>query len=273
MAFLSGNSVLASFRIAKEALKNSPYVENNVLEGEKFILLPDSEDSTSTSSSSSASSPPTFSSEVVAGSRLHDEVLFNSRQVSDWPPSTTHCTIGRVPTDVATFLARNQLPKPPHEFEGREVSIHMLIRLLLDRRLVSLVGVDGIGKSSLAIAAVNYLADRELFRDSIVFFRAKGLDSYRTFLLGFQNALLNSIVGEEMKAKKNQAGLESSSNSNSNDLFPEEELIFSCLASRAMLIVIDHIDDLLSSYQTQDFKLFLSRLFEMCPHIKILVVR
>jgi hypothetical protein len=41
VAFLSGKTVKASFAIAKEALKASPYVPNSLLEGPKFVLLPD----------------------------------------------------------------------------------------------------------------------------------------------------------------------------------------------------------------------------------------
>ena len=262
---------MASFSIAKEALKNSPYVANSLLEGEKFILLPDSSPTPTVTSSSITATTTVSSIDTTVSVRMHDEVMFNSREVSHWPPTPMHCTIGRVPTNVTAFVAKNRLPKPPHDFEGREVNIHMLIRMILERRLVSLVGSDGIGKSTVAIAAVNYLADREIFRDSIIFFRAKGLNSYKSFILELHAAIQGSNIGEKMSVLMSERAQSSASNKN-NHLYPEEDIIFACLEPHAMLIVIDHIDDLLSDYQTEDFRLFLIRLFEQCPNIKILVV-
>jgi hypothetical protein len=146
--------------------------------------------------------------------------------------------------------------------------------MILERRLVSLVGPDGMGKSTVAIAATNYLADREIFRDSILFFRAKGLSSYRAFILALHDTIQDSsAIGDKMSALRSERAQSSkSSSSSSSPLYPEEDLIFACLQPHAMLIVIDHIDDLLSDYQTGDFRLFLIRLFEQCPNIKILVV-
>jgi hypothetical protein len=40
VALLSGKTIQASFDIAKEALKASPYIPDSLLEGEKFVLLP-----------------------------------------------------------------------------------------------------------------------------------------------------------------------------------------------------------------------------------------
>jgi ABC-type dipeptide/oligopeptide/nickel transport system ATPase component len=57
-----------------------------------------------------------------------------------------------------------------------------VIRNVLDRRLVSLVGEDGLGKSSVGAAVCAYLYEREKFRDAIVYFKAKGCTCYRQFL-------------------------------------------------------------------------------------------
>jgi ABC-type dipeptide/oligopeptide/nickel transport system ATPase component len=79
---------------------------------------------------------------------------------------------------------RNKLPAPPADFEGREVIMHSLISSILDRRLVSLVGEEGVGKSSVATSVCKYIQDRKIFPDNVVFFRAKGLKQYHHFLKG-----------------------------------------------------------------------------------------
>lgn len=109
VAFLSGKSVLDSFSIAKEALKASPYVPDSVLEGEKFILLPEI---TTTEDESAQYKLDQFQI-------LHNKVIFSNRTVAEWPPTANHCTMGRNKTETNTFVSRNRFPSPPTDFEGR----------------------------------------------------------------------------------------------------------------------------------------------------------
>eukprot|EP01033_Poteriospumella_lacustris_P004825 gene4826-3460_t len=178
IAFLSGRSVAASFAIAKEALKASPYVPNSVVEGEKFVLLPEA-------SASSAAS-------TAAASTAHDEVIFSGANlVVDWPQPAAMCTIGANRVDVRTFqYYQSRLPRPPTDFEGREVQMNGLVRHLLDRRLVSLVGEDGMGKSAVAAAVCRYMADRELFRHAIVYVKGKGIRDFASFLWKLKQELV-----------------------------------------------------------------------------------
>jgi hypothetical protein len=266
VALLSGKTVKNSFLIAREALKLSPYVSDRVLEGDKFVLLPD------------------FTG--IAGENLsepggpavradhHSQAIFPSRPVCDWPIPGKHCTMGPNLIDVRAFLASNRLPTPPADFEGREVVMHSVIRHVLERRLVSLVGEDGVGKSAVAAAICKYLADREMFPDSIVYFRAKGIKDYRAFLSGLLSALQNS--GSVTISARVQVLLSGQNNNynSSNLVYPEEEIIFTCLESLRMLLVIDTLDELVADYGEShtDFRLFLGRLFEQCPQVKVLVV-
>jgi Cdc6-like AAA superfamily ATPase len=59
-------------------------------------------------------------------------------------------------------------------------------------------------------------------------------------------------------------------------LYLLEELIVSVLGPLKMLLVLDHVDSLLSNASgtdtATDVKFFLSRLFERCRHVKVLVV-
>lgn len=280
VAFLTGKSVLASFTIAQEALKSSPLVPNSVLEGDKFILLPEREHIAASLNATAGTALTTSSdsADTVSGvdefKLHHQKVVFSNRVVSDWPPSARHCTIGPNRTDLATFLSRIRLPKPPPDFEGREVLMNGVIRQILERRLVSVVGVDGVGKSTVAIAVANYIADRELFADSIVFVRAQGITNYKSFLLNLQQSLLSCSIGDRLRNMLSPRVALTASEEGGTP-YPEEALITACLQPLSMLLVIDHIDDLLSDYQREsvsDFRCFLFRLFEQCPSIKLLVV-
>lgn len=151
--------------------------------------------------------------------------------------------------------------------------MHTLIRNILDRRLVSLVGEDGVGKSAVSAAVCKYLADRDMFHDGVVYLRAKGLNNFKSFLSGLQNALLNS--GTNTVAQRFHTLLNNSTSTiNSNYVYPEEELIFSCLEPLKLLLVIDNLDDLFRDYgdSITDLRIFLTRLFEQCHHIKLLIV-
>ena len=259
LALLSGQTVKHSFLIAKEALKASPCIADSVLEGEKFVLLPENE--------------------------AHDVPIFVSCHVSEWvtPPN-----------------GNAHIPSPPPDFEGREVDMHRIISILLGRRLVSVVGAVGQGKSSLVAAVVTYINDRKtMFEDGIVYLKPHGnckLVSHRTFLTALHAALLSGPAPVALRLQEQQKeNLENLSNGNGNISAPRslsasddldtgadadpvyllEELIVSVLSPLRLLLVLDHIDGLLNntvSDTATDLKFFLGRLFERCRHVKVLVV-
>ena len=63
----------ASFDIARQALKSAPYVPDSVLEGEKFILLPDT-------------APPSLAAAVgISPSQyMHSEPIFSCKVIPVW---------------------------------------------------------------------------------------------------------------------------------------------------------------------------------------------
>lgn len=168
---------------------------------------------------------------------------------SEWPIPGKHCTIGSNRLDVKSFYqARSKLPNPPADFEGREVIVHLLIRNVLERRLVSLVGADGMGKSSVAAAACKYLSDREAFPDSIIYFKAKKGADYRAFLSGLQHCILTSGISHMMLKMQSLLNSQTDSNSTLHLVYPEEENIITCLESSRMLLVLGMIDHIFVSY-------------------------
>lgn len=236
-----------------------------MLEGEKFILLPD------VSADHKDGQGETNHSRYPANH--HEQVIFTNRPVTEWP-AHGQCTIGPNRTEVSMFISRNRLPSPPTDFEGREVIMNNVIRSLFERRLVSLVGEDGVGKSAVAAAACKYLADREVFRDGIVYQRVKGVKDFRAFITGVQNAILNS--GNNAVARKMRELMASrrTADGDQHSVVEDEEIIFTCLEPLKLLLIFDHLDDLLADYgeAVTDFRLFLSRLFEQCSNIKVLSV-
>lgn len=148
----TGQTVRHSFLIAKEALKASPCIADSVLEGEKFVLLPEHE--------------------------LHDTPIFLACR-KEW---------------IMPHDGNAHIPSPPLDFEGREVDMHRIITTLLGRRLVSIMGAAGVGKSSITAAVVTYINDRKtMFEDGVVYLKPHGsllLNSLKTFLTALHAALL-----------------------------------------------------------------------------------
>ena len=136
LALLSGKTVKVSFDIAREALKASPYVPDSILEGEKFILLPDEGN--------------------------HDVPIFNSKSILEWPGSghlrKGHACMSVMDDETMSSPSDdsngnhddddfNQCwPSPPPDFEGREVDMYRVITTLHTRRLVTLIGNKHISK-------------------------------------------------------------------------------------------------------------------------------
>lgn len=265
LALLSGQTVKHSFLIAKEALKASPCIADSVLEGEKFVLLPENDS--------------------------HDVPIFVSSHVSEW---------------ITPSNGNAHIPSPPPDFEGREVDMHRIISTLLSRRLVSVVGAVGQGKSSLTAAVVTYINDRKtMFEDGIVYLKPHGnskLVSHSAFLTALHAALLSgpSTVAIRLQEQQKEKIDHLSNNNNNNGnggnslknsvgnvndsldtggepdpMYLLEELVVSVLSPLRLLLVLDHIEGLLNNTESDtatDLKFFLGRLFERCRHVKVLVV-
>ena len=64
------------------------------------------------------------------------------------------------PPPAAEGLAAEDLPVPPSSLHGREADIAALAGLLATNRIVTLVGVGGVGKTRLALEVAHRIADR-----------------------------------------------------------------------------------------------------------------
>ena len=140
VALLSGKTVKQAFDIAREALKASPYVRDSIIEGDKFILLPEQKEGMAP---------------------LHDDIIFTARSVGMWP-APGQCMYGvqsavgasseyAEQVQLSSSLARYP-PPPPLDYEGREADMHRCITTIISKSLITLVGEEGLGKSALAAA-------------------------------------------------------------------------------------------------------------------------
>ena len=54
----------------------------------------------------------------------------------------------------------NTLPSPPEDFLGRETEMYIILNAVLNRRLVSVVGIAGVGRSSIVTSLTTYIQER-----------------------------------------------------------------------------------------------------------------
>lgn len=257
--------------MAAEELRHAPHISGSFAEGDKFVLLPEEKDLAD--GGGGFLEPATRSSSMTPREiyhNYHDKLIFSAELLSRWPAHAEHCTIGASGMSLELFSARGWLPALPEEFEGRQISMHELIKHILQRRLVSLVGRVGVGKSVMAAAVCKYLSDREVFSDAVYFFRANGCRSFESFLKGLINMFLqsgNSAVASHFRSLCDNRELEASLE------VSDEEIVIRGVERRDLLLVIDHADDLLDdATATNAMKSFLTAIFDRSQKIKILMV-
>lgn len=246
LALAVGHTVRESFDIGKQAVITSPYVPNSLVEGEKFLLLPEDAD--------------------------HDTPVFRAKSVSQWPIRGS--SLKGLTCDL---IDNSYLPHTPEDFEGREVDMYSTIRILLSRRLVTIVGENGCGKSSVAIAVCKYLCERRKFENGVIFVRLRGIVTHEDFLASVSQAIksgsqelasryfsMNENIDNSKKSSKDASPLVS--------IRDQEEMLLKFLAPLKTLIVFGNISGLLTSSNetSTDLKMFLSRLFDRCSFVKIL---
>jgi hypothetical protein len=76
----------------------------------------------------------------------------------------------------------NEIPQPVDNFIGRQVELFEVVHTVMQHRLVNIMGLPGIGKTSLAKNAVQYMADRRLFKLGIIFFSMKSYKNCNVFM-------------------------------------------------------------------------------------------
>uniref|UniRef100_A0A7S1CX06 NACHT domain-containing protein n=1 Tax=Cyclophora tenuis TaxID=216820 RepID=A0A7S1CX06_CYCTE len=163
------------------------------------------------------------------------------------------------------MMQEDPSPTPPQFFLGREVDMYHVLGFVLTKRLVSVVGDTGCGRSSLVCALCHYINERSstiMEVDRIFFVKTKQLrggDRCRALI----QSLLNKLV-ENGKAHQPQ-----SNNMDTEDLF---EVVCRALKPTKALIVFDRTELLEEdSDEAQDFPLFLSTLFRETRNVRVVL--
>ena len=133
LALAVGQTLQASYDIGVQAVVTSPVVPSGDLEGDKFLLLP-----------------------LEAN---HEVAPFpDLANLDEWKPPAPPAAARQQP-----------LPAAAECFLGRNVETYRVVTAVLDRRLVTVTGVPGVGKSAVARAALNFLAERHYFSDGVLY--------------------------------------------------------------------------------------------------------
>jgi len=160
LALLMGHTVKESFDQGCKAVRATPNLSDSDEEMKKFVLLPKGGD--------------------------HDKPVFRARSIREWPkqPRSQGSIITRssrrrnsrgnfltgglaLGTKNSELSVRNMMqedpsPTPPQFFLGREMDLYYILSALLklNKRLVSVLGDTGIGRSSLVCALCHYINER-----------------------------------------------------------------------------------------------------------------
>ncbi|GMF19551.1 unnamed protein product [Phytophthora lilii] len=187
-AALTGKTVQQAFEIARVRVSAEMRIPDG--EGEKFVLLESSQlHAESCPLWSSAETPQAievnFAEKTCRCNASTQQFVFSDISVGKW-------------VDVSPSNKFNKtLPAVSETFVGREQELHMLAELINTRRLVTLRGPPGIGKSTLSIKLAHFLADRSAFPDGVAFIRLRGVQS----LEGMESAIKSALFPEGGREK------------------------------------------------------------------------
>ena len=158
-ALFKGKTVQQAFNIAKQGVSNDPSILRAEVESDKFLLLP------------------------VGGN--HNVAL--CKDVPDGPLDDCSPTPGLC--NLPAFF--------PLQFVGRQADWHQLVTAAVgqEKRVLTLVGASGMGKTSLALATAQYVYERCVFPGGVYYVQAKGAANAVELSAMVQSALEEARTG------------------------------------------------------------------------------
>ncbi|CDW71451.1 UNKNOWN [Stylonychia lemnae] len=154
-------------------------------------------------------------------------------------------------------------PAKVDNFIGRQKEMYEIIHNIYNHRLVTMIGLPGIGKTSISKNAVHYIIERKIFKQGVIFMQLKGYLSFELFMKKLVvNFVLQNFELDSDQAKEIQ-------NSNIEQLL-QISLHFLKEQEENLLLVFDNVEDLLT-HDKQAFRIFINDLLMQIPNLHILM--
>jgi hypothetical protein len=257
LALAVGNTVKESFEQGCRAVRATPNLKDAENEMKKFLLLPRDGD--------------------------HDVPIFNAKPVREWPRvlseeakrlrrNSRYNKKGSLPSvalrnlelNVRNLIQDDPSPTPPQFFLGREVEMYHVLNLVLSKRLISVVGEPGIGRSSLVCSLCHYINERRnvisTSIEKIYFVKAKKFKKKSRFV-----ALIKTLLKRLVDEGKVQEVADE------DDKETVIEAICGGLKKMKALLVFDRVDLLDDTDDLTEFPMLLSELIRETKDVKILL--
>lgn len=119
------------------------------------------------------------------------------------------------------------------DFLGRKKEMQEVISYVMNNRLVTIKGIPGIGKTTLAKGVAFYLDQRLAFKDGIIMITLRGLDQANMFL-----TRLFLIISKRLPCLDNEKDEKTY-----EDVDDLKERIIENIREKELLLVLDNVED------------------------------
>lgn len=243
LALAVGHTVKESFEQGRKAVRAAPNLRDADSETEKFILLPRDGN--------------------------HDVPIFDAKPTLQWPHASSYRKRKQKKAALNIFNKMQEDPStsPPQFFLGREVDMYLVLNLVLEKRLVSVVGETGVGRSSLVCALCHYINERATTIsqiEHILYVKARQTR---------KQSRVRALVGRLMKRLVDAQKVDPEDAEMGTDVDMESlfDIICRGLRDSKCLIVFDRTELLKDSDETREFPMLLSNLFRETRHVRVLL--
>lgn len=258
LALAVGHTVKVAFELGCKAVRATPNLRDAEKEMEKFVLLPRTGN--------------------------HNIPIFDAKPIPHWPgslhgssgmtlrASTRQKSIrslgkaGSSELIVRNMIQEDPCPSPSQFFLGREVDMYIVLNLLLVKRLVSVIGDVGLGRSSLVCALCHYINERKSTMNQvnhIFYVKAKQGRAKQNRVKSLVQRLVKKLIEADLVMAEDV-----DKNADIETLF---DIICKHLKNEKSLIVFDRTELLEDSDEANEFPMLLSNLFRETRNVRVLL--